>query len=55
MNNLRYSVAIVVTIWMFILMSNVAFGQVSFRTNLTGDSRSASSFQRILWYCPYSW
>ncbi|MGB5090225.1 MAG: CHRD domain-containing protein [Nitrososphaeraceae archaeon] len=37
MNNLRYSVAIVVTIWMFILISNVAFGQLSFRTNLTGD------------------
>ena len=37
MNNLRYSVAIVVTSWMFILMSNFAFGQVSFRTNLTGD------------------
>jgi len=37
MNNLRYSVAIVVTTWMFILMSNFAFGQVSFRTNLTGD------------------
>ena len=37
MNNLRYSVAVVVTIWMFILISNVAFGQLSFRTNLTGD------------------
>ncbi len=37
MINLRFSLAIVLTIWMFILISNVAFGQLSFRTNLTGD------------------
>ena len=37
MNNLRYSVAILVTIWTFILMSNIAFAQVSFRTDLVGE------------------
>jgi hypothetical protein len=37
MSNLRFSLAIVLIIWMLILISNVAFGQLSFRTNLTGD------------------
>ena len=38
MNKLRYSVAILVTIWTFILMSNIAFAQVSFRTDLVGEA-----------------
>src|SRR5438093_3423565 len=38
MNNSRYSVAILVTIWTFILMSNIAFAQVSFRTDLVGEA-----------------
>ena len=37
MNNLRYSVAILVSIWTFILMSNIAFAQVSFRADLVGE------------------
>jgi len=38
MNNLRYSAPIIVTIWMFILMSNTAFAQNTFRANLTGEA-----------------
>src|SRR5437867_2327591 len=38
MNNSRYSVAILVTSWTFILMSNIAFAQVSFRTDLVGEA-----------------
>ena len=37
MNNLRCSVAILVSIWTFILMSNIAFAQVSFRADLVGE------------------
>ena len=37
MNNLRYSVAILVSIWTFILLSNIAFAQVSFRADLVGE------------------
>ena len=39
MNNLRYSVAILVSIWTFILMSNIAFAQVSFRADLVGEKQ----------------
>ena len=38
MNNLRYLAPIIVTIWMFILMSNTAFAQNTFRANLTGEA-----------------
>jgi CHRD domain len=38
MNNLRYSAPIIVTIWTFILMSNTAFAQNTFRANLTGEA-----------------
>jgi hypothetical protein len=38
MNKLSYSVVILVTIWTFILMSNIAFAQVSFRTDLVGEA-----------------
>ena len=38
MNNLRYSAPIIVTIWTFILMSNTAFAQYSFRTDLVGEA-----------------
>jgi CHRD domain len=37
MNELRYPIIIVVTIWTIILMSNIAFAQVSFRTDLAGE------------------
>jgi len=39
MNNLRYSAPIIVTIWTFILMSNTAFAQYSYRTDLVGESQ----------------
>src|SRR4030095_4975122 len=39
MHNLRYSVAILVSIWTFILMSNIAFAQVSFRADLVGEKQ----------------
>ena len=39
MNNLRYSVAILVSIWTFILMSNIALAQVSFRADLVGEKQ----------------
>jgi len=38
MNNLRYSAPIIVTIWTFILMSNTAFAQYSFRADLVGEA-----------------
>ena len=38
MNSLRYSAPIIVTIWTFILMSNTAFAQNTFRANLTGEA-----------------
>jgi hypothetical protein len=37
MNELRYVIVIVVTIWTIILMNNIAFAQVSFRTDLVGE------------------
>jgi hypothetical protein len=38
MNNLRYSLAVGVAIWTFVLMGNFAFAQISFRTDLAGES-----------------
>jgi hypothetical protein len=38
MSNLRYSLAISVAIWIFVLMGNFAFAQISFRTDLAGES-----------------
>ena len=38
MSDLRYLVAIIVSGWMFIFVSNIAFAQVTFRTNLTGEA-----------------
>ena len=39
MSNLRYSLAAVgVAIWIFVLMGNFAFAQISFRTDLAGES-----------------
>jgi CHRD domain len=38
MNKLRYSIAVSLIISTFILMSNLAFAQVSFRTDLAGES-----------------
>jgi CHRD domain len=38
MIGLRYPVAIFVIIWTIILMSNIAFAQVSFRTDLVGEA-----------------
>ena len=37
MNNLKYSIAISLAIWTFVLMGNFAFAQVSFRTDLVGE------------------
>src|ERR671922_1652729 len=37
MHNLRYSIAVSLAIWTFVLMSNFAFAQVSFRTDLVGE------------------
>jgi hypothetical protein len=40
MSNLRYSlvVGVTITIWTFVLMGNFAFAQISFRTDLAGES-----------------
>jgi hypothetical protein len=38
MNNLRYSLVVGVTVWTFVLMGNFAFAQISFRTDLVGES-----------------
>jgi hypothetical protein len=38
MSNLRYSLAAGVAIWAFVLIGNFAFAQVSFRTDLAGES-----------------
>ena len=38
MSNLRYSLAVGVAIWIFVLMGNFAFAQISFRTDLAGES-----------------
>ena len=45
MNKLRYSVAILVTIWTFILMINIAFAQVSFQTDLVGEAEVPPLFR----------
>ena len=37
MNNLRYSIPVSLAIWMFVLMSNFAFAQIGFRTDLAGE------------------
>jgi hypothetical protein len=37
MHNLRYSIGVGLAIWTFVLMSNFAFAQVSFRTDLVGE------------------
>ena len=37
MHNLRYLTAVTLAIWTFVLMSNFAFAQVSFRTDLVGE------------------
>ena len=37
MHNLRHSIAVSLAIWTFVLMSNFAFAQVSFRTDLVGE------------------
>jgi hypothetical protein len=37
MTDLRYPVVVVVAIWTIIMMSNIAFAQVSFRTDLAGE------------------
>ncbi len=38
MSNLRYSLAVGVAIWTFVLIGNFAFAQISFRTDLAGES-----------------
>ncbi|MDW0144603.1 MAG: CHRD domain-containing protein [Nitrososphaeraceae archaeon] len=40
MSNLRYSLAVgvTITIWTFVLIGNFAFAQISFRTDLVGES-----------------
>jgi hypothetical protein len=38
MNKSGYLIAVIVSVWTFILMSNITFAQVSFRANLTGDT-----------------
>ncbi|MDW3653254.1 MAG: CHRD domain-containing protein [Nitrososphaeraceae archaeon] len=40
MSNLRYSLAVgvTITIWTFVLIGNFAFAQISFRTDLAGES-----------------
>ena len=38
MNNLRYSLVVGVAVWTFVLMGNFAFAQISFRTDLAGES-----------------
>ena len=37
MNNLRYSIPVNLAIWTFVLMSNFAFAQIGFRTDLVGE------------------
>jgi len=37
MHKLRYSIAVSLAIWTFVLTSNFAFAQVSFRTDLVGE------------------
>jgi hypothetical protein len=37
MHNLRYLIAVSLGIWTFVVMSNFAFAQVSFRTDLVGE------------------
>ena len=37
MNNLRYSIPVSLAIWTFVLMSNFAFAQIGFRTDLAGE------------------
>ncbi|HKQ21902.1 MAG TPA: CHRD domain-containing protein [Nitrososphaeraceae archaeon] len=37
MNNLRYSLPLGLAIWTFVLMSNFAFAQIGFRTDLAGE------------------
>ena len=37
MHNLRYSIGVGLAIWTFVLMSNFAFAQFSFRTDLVGE------------------
>ena len=37
MNNLRYSIPASLAIWTFVLMSNFAFAQIGFRTDLAGE------------------
>jgi hypothetical protein len=37
MNNLRYSIPVGLAIWTFVLMSNFAFAQIGFRTDLAGE------------------
>ena len=37
MNNLRYSIPVSLAVWMFVLMSNFAFAQIGFRTDLAGE------------------
>jgi hypothetical protein len=37
MNNLRYSISVSLAIWTFVLMSNFAFAQIGFRTDLAGE------------------
>ena len=37
MNNLRYSIPGSLAIWTFVLMSNFAFAQIDFRTDLAGE------------------
>src|SRR5687767_4427166 len=37
MNNLRYSIPVSLAVWTFVLMSNFAFAQIGFRTDLAGE------------------
>jgi hypothetical protein len=37
MNNLRYSIPVGLAIWTLVLMSNFAFAQIGFRTDLAGE------------------
>jgi hypothetical protein len=37
MNNLRYSIPVGLALWTFVLMSNFAFAQIGFRTDLAGE------------------
>ena len=37
MNNLRYLIPVSLAIWTFVLMSNFAFAQIGFRTDLAGE------------------